>query len=143
MKNQSFLKLMADIFPECKEMKVIAENCCCAMCSLWFMGIDDLLSSLDIIRMEMKNGGLDSECVVQWQPFFFHVAGREIKVEFRKITGLSDLKDVKGKCIVKYEKGKNGHWVGVEKGKIAFNSLDYSKCVEEGKPTEARIITYI
>ena len=37
-------------------------------------------------------------------------------------------------------RGKVGHWVGVEEGKVVFNSLTYSRCLEEGKPTECRII---
>ena len=36
-------------------------------------------------------------------------------------------------------KGKS-HWVGVENGKIAFNSLIKSVCVEKGVPTQARIL---
>jgi hypothetical protein len=41
---------------------------------------------------------------------------------------------------VKFTNGKYSHWVVVENGKVVFNSLQYSNCVEKGKPTEARII---
>jgi hypothetical protein len=53
---------------------------------------------------------------------------------------IKDIKKIKEKTIVKFTNGKNGHWVVVENGKVVFNSLQYSNCVEKGKATEARII---
>ena len=53
---------------------------------------------------------------------------------------IKDLKKIKEKTIVKFTNGKYSHWVVAENGKVVFNSLKYSKCVSEGKPTEARII---
>ena len=53
---------------------------------------------------------------------------------------LEIIKKIKEKTIVKFTNGKYSHWVVAENGKVVFNSLKYSKCVSEGKPTEARII---
>jgi hypothetical protein len=53
---------------------------------------------------------------------------------------IKDIKKIKEKTIVKFINGKNGHWVVAENGKVVFNSLQYSNCVENGRPTEARII---
>ena len=69
------------------------------------------------------------------------VAGRKIFVEFRKISSLSDLMDVPGRCAVKFTYNGKSHWVGVENCNVAFNSLENSVCVNKGKPTDARIIS--
>lgn len=142
MQNQTILKELSKLFPEEKLLKTIANNCCCSMVALWIMGIDDLIASVEIIKTEMQKGGLDQECTVQWLPFFKHITGRDIYVEFRDIKSLEDLKDVKGRCAVKFEYGKQEHWIGVENRTIAFNSMDLSKTVANGEPTTARIIRF-
>jgi hypothetical protein len=53
---------------------------------------------------------------------------------------ITTIKNIKEKTIVRFTIGNTGHWVVAENGKVVFNSLKYSKCVSEGKPTEARII---
>ena len=50
------------------------------------------------------------------------------------------IKDIKEKTIVRFTRGKLGHWVVVENGEVVFNSLSYSRCVEEGNPSECRIL---
>ena len=42
---------------------------------------------------------------------------------------------------VRYSYNGYSHWVLVEDGKIIFNSLDDSKCVEYGTVKESRLIT--
>ena len=42
---------------------------------------------------------------------------------------------------VRYSYNGYSHWVLIEDGKIVFNSLDDSKCVEYGIVKEARLIT--
>lgn len=131
----------AKLFPECKKLNAIAHNCCCASTALWVMGIPSE-KHLEII-VEEYGKSLDEECTVTWAAFFKNVCGKKIKVEFRDIKSLDEIKNIKGKILVKFKEGKNAHWVGVEKGKVAYNSIAYSNCVTNGKPVTARIITFI
>lgn len=136
---QTIAEELAERFPD-QKLKMIAKYGCCAFASLWFMGIEDDIESILIVADEMGKG-LDQECTVSWYEFFKNVSGREIKVEFRDINKPSDLLKIKGKCIVRYDYNGLGHWVGAENGKVVYNSLKHSNCVEKGKPTKARIIT--
>lgn len=61
---------------------------------------------------------------------------KKFTVVKQKISTLQGLK----LAAVKYELNGYGHWVLVEKGEIIFNSLDFSNCVEYGKPVDARVI---
>jgi hypothetical protein len=86
----------------------------------------------------MKHNALDVDCCVIWSLCIKQLTGREmLSLEKKNIT---TIKNIKEKTIVKFTNGKFSHWVVVENGKVVFNSLKYSKCVSEGKPTEARII---
>ena len=140
---QTELKELSKIFDENIRIKNIADNCCCAIVALWIMGLDveNLPEMTKIIASEIGKGLYD-DCTVVWADFFENVSGRKIKVERLKINSLSELKKYKGKIAVKYTKENNSHWVGVEGGKIKCNSLEHSNCVENGNPTEARIITF-
>lgn len=140
MNPQSVAEELAQKFPD-EKLKTIAKYGCCAFTALWIMGIDKELESICLVADEMGKG-LDNECTVYWFDFFKHISGREIKVEFREIKKLSDLLDVKGRCAVRFDFNGKSHWVGVEKGKVVYNSLKHSVCVEKGKPTKARIITF-
>jgi hypothetical protein len=125
-----------------EKLRVISKYGCCAFTALWIMGITDSINAITILADEIGKG-LDNECTVQWFDFFKNVSGRSIKVEFRDIKKLIDLGSVKGRCAVRYDFNGKNHWVGVENGKIAFNSLKTSQCVTLGKPTKARIITFL
>ena len=62
------------------------------------------------------------------------------------VKNITSIKDIKKRTPVKYERidengKKHAHWVGVENGKIGFNSLKTSLCVNKGKPVTARILT--
>lgn len=124
-----------------EKLKAISKWGCCAFVSLWIMGITDTIDAITILADEMGKG-LDEECTVKWYDFFRNVSGREISVEFREINKLLDVAKVKGRCAVRYDFNGKSHWVGVENGKVVYNSLKHSQCVERGKPTKARIITF-
>ena len=90
---------------------------------------------------------LDTDCTVYWDKVSRYLTGRGCSKENKPITS---IKNIKERTPVYFErtyedktgKHKKGHWVGVEKGKIKFNSVEHSLCVEQGKPTEARILTF-
>ncbi len=125
-------------FPTPK-LKSIKEYACCAFTLLWWLGIDcDDTTAIMTVSDLIKNHALDEDCTVYWAESIRQLTGREMQ-SLDKVQ-ITSIKKIKERTIVRFMNGKNGHWVGVENGKVVFNSLSYSKCVAEGKPTEARII---
>lgn len=120
------------------KLKAIGKWGCCALVSLWIMGIEGDIGNICLVADEMGKG-LDNECTVNWVKFFSNVAGRKITVTFKEIKSLEETKKC-GRCAVRYDYNGQYHWVGVEKGKIAYNPLRHSVCVTYGKPTQLRII---
>lgn len=139
MKNpQTLAEELYKHFPTPK-LKAIKDYACCAFTLIWWIGID--CSDVDAIMLVsdlMNHKALDDECTVYWAECIKKITGREmLSLEKKNIT---TIKNIKEKTIVKFTRGKIGHWVGVENGKVVFNSLSFSRCVAEGKPTECRII---
>ena len=122
-----------------QKLKSIKDYACCIFTLIWWLGLD--LSDIDAIMLVadlMKENALDVDCTVYWAECIRRITGREmLSLEKKQIT---TIKNIKEKTIVRFMRGKVGHWVGVEDGKVVFNSLTYSRCLEEGKPTECRII---
>ena len=122
-----------------QKLKAIKDYACCAFSLIYWLGID--CSDIDAIMLVsdlMNHKALDPDCTVYWAECIKQLTGREME-SLEKVQ-IKDLKKIKEKTIVKFTNGKYSHWVVVENGKIVFNSLKYSNCVENGKPTEARII---
>ncbi len=125
----------------------ISKNCvnigkysCLAMCYLYCIGIDEEneLEYIRLVNNAIKEGLLDDECtVLNAEKFIEHFSGRRCRVLKKNIY---NIKDIKEPTPVNYTYNGYNHWVVVENGKIAFNSLLNSNCVNKGKPTEARII---
>lgn len=113
---------------------------CCAFTALWIVGLEDATDNICTVIREMGKG-LDSECTVFWSIFYKNITGKVPTVERREIKSLDDVKDIY-RCAVRFDYNGNGHWVGVEYGNVAFNSLEFSKCVTYGKPVTARIIRW-
>ena len=139
MKNpQTLAEELYKHFPTPK-LKAIKDYACCAFTLIWWLGID--CSDVDAIMLVsdlMNHNALDVDCTVYWAECIKLITGRTMEsLEKKKITS---IKNIKEKTIVKFMRGKVGHWVGVEDGKVVFNSLAFSRCVEEGVPTECRII---
>lgn len=125
-------------FPTPK-LKSIKDYACCAFTLLWWLGIDcEDIDAIMTVSDLIKSHALDEDCTVYWGACIKQLTGRELE-SLDKVP-ITSIKKIKERTIVRFMRGKVGHWVGVENGKIVFNSLAYSKCVEEGKPTEARII---
>lgn len=122
-----------------QKLKAIRDYACCAFSLIYWLGID--CSDVDAIMLVsdlMNHKALDVDCTVYWAECIKQLTGREME-SLEKVQ-IKDLKKIKEKTIVKFSNGGYSHWVVVENGKVVFNSLKYSKCVSEGKPTEARII---
>lgn len=117
----------------------IADSACCAFVLMWCLGLN--LTDIDAIRKvsdAIKKGVLDMDCTVKWYEFSDYLGKPIQSVEFREI---SDIKNIKERTPVRFDFNGKSHWVGVEKGKVKFNSLKNSVCVKYGKPTTARILT--
>ena len=139
MKNpQTLAEELYPHFPTPK-LKSIKDYACCAFTLLWWLGIDcDDITAIMTVSDLIKSHALDEDCTVYWAKCIQQLTGREME-SLEKVS-ISSIKKIKEKTIVRFMNGKSGRWVGVEDGKVVFNSLVYSKCVAEGKPTEARII---
>ena len=139
MKNpQTLAEELYKHFPTPK-LRSIRDSACCAFALMWWLGIDcsDIEAIMTVSDL-IKSHALDEDCTVIWSLCIKQLTGREMEsLEKRKIK---TIKNIKEKTIVKYTRGSYSHWVVVEQGNVVFNSLAASRCVNEGQPTEARII---
>jgi hypothetical protein len=139
MKNpQTLAEELYKHFPTPK-LKSIKDYACCVFTLFWYLGID--CSDIDAIMMVsdlIDKKALDPDCTVYWAKCIYQLTGREME-SLEKVP-FTNLKKIKGRAIVRFTKGQTGHWVGVEDGKVVFNSLKKSVCVNDGKPSEMRVI---
>jgi len=127
-----------------KNIQTIGNNACCAFTTMWAVGVipDDNAEWIKIVSDAINSKVLKPNCTVIWADFIKWLTGRNIKVTFKKID---TIKDIIKPTPVLYRNEFTGfeHWVGVENGKIAFNSLEKSYTVENGHPIECRIIELV
>lgn len=139
MKNpQTLAEELYKHFPTPK-LKSIKDYACCVFTLIWWLGID--CSDIDAIMMVsdlIDKKTLDPDCTVYWAKCIYQLTGREMET-LAKVP-VTNLKKIKGRAIVRFTHGQKGHWVGVEDGKVVFNSLKKSVCVDDGKPSEMRVI---
>ena len=139
MKNpQTFAEELYKHFPT-KNLKSIKDYACCAFTLIWWLGLDPSdIEAIMLVDDLIRKNACDVDCTVYWADCIKVLTGRTMaSLEKKKIDS---IKDIKEKTIVRFTRGKVGHWVGVENGQIVFNSLAYSRSVAEGAPTESRII---
>ena len=123
-------------FPN-KTLEAIGKWGCCAFVLLWCLGLEpEDVDAICIVNSLMKKGALDEECTVSWYKAIDILTGRKLK-EFEKVK-IKSIRSIKERTPVIYSYNGKGHFVGVENGKIGFNPLSHSECVEKGKPTEMR-----
>lgn len=122
-----------------KHCENIGKYGCLAMCYLYCMGFGG--EDTDFIRLvasAIENGLLDEECtVLDAEKYINWFSGRKVTVVKKKVSNIKDIKDL---TPVAYDYNGKRHWVVVQNGKIVFNSIMNSLCVNKGKPAEARII---
>ena len=139
---QTLAKELNKQFPN-ENLKIIGDNACCAFVLMWCLGIDPSdIEAIQTVQRMREAQVLRKDCVVLWYKAVPYLTGRElVDVQFKKIKSLKGIK--KRTPVLMAKEGNTegeGHWVGVENGKIGFNPLTYSKNVEEGKPVEMRIL---
>lgn len=120
------------------KLKSIKDWGCCAFVLMWCLGkdFDDIEAIITLGKM-MDRGVIGADCTVYWNEACKYLTGKSLKVEFKEITS---LKGIKEKTPVRFDYKGKSHWVGVENGRIKFNSLEESNCVKNGKPATARIL---
>lgn len=139
---QDLAKELYQLFPN-EDLKKIYEFACCVFVTMWCLGIEpEDIEAIELVQKMRQKGIIRSDCVVYWFKIVPYLTGRELEdVEFKKIN---TLKGIKSRTPVLMAQEGNapgdGHWVGVENGKIRFNPKKYSVNVEKGKPVEARIL---
>ena len=87
----------------------------------------------------MDRGVIAQDCSVYWSQACEFLTGRSLKVDFADIKS---IKGIKARTPVRFDYHGKSHWVGVENGKIKFNALEHSVCVEKGSPVTARLLTF-
>jgi hypothetical protein len=136
---QTLAERLYNEFPN-PRLRSIKDNACCIFTLMWCLGLDpEDADAIITVGKLIDKGIIDEDCLVYWQRAIEHLSGRQATVDFVDIT---DIKKIKNRTPVLYVKGKHEHWVGVEKGKIAFNSLDYSNCVANGQPKTMRVLNF-
>ena len=119
-------------------LETIGKYGCCAFVLLWCLGIEpDNMEAIELVNDMINAGVIEKDCTVHWVEAVKFLTGRDITVEFKNIKDILSIKD---RTPVRYDYKGQGHWVGVERGMIAFNPLKQSNCVDKGRPVTARII---
>lgn len=111
----------------------IAKNGCLAMCYLYCLGIDPdyFIGILSDAMNEPLSSGIGKDCYVNdAERFCRYISGHNFAITKEDIP----LKKITGPYPVRYSYNGKSHWVVVKSGKIVFNSLQKSVCVENGKP---------
>ena len=126
-----------------ENIKEIGKNACLAMCYLYCAGIDpqNEIEYLRLVNSAIKEHILEKDCTVKDADLFLKwITGRKTTVIKKTVAS---IKNIIEPTPVRYvAKGYSGHWVVVENGKIAFNSLANSVNVTKGEPVEARVIKW-
>lgn len=140
MKNPQTLAIkLSEKFPDEKLIN-ISKYGCCAFVLLWCLGIepDDDAEAILILSDLIEKKKIKEDCTVKWVEAIEYLTGRTVTgVDFNKIKVIGNIRE---RTPVRFDYGKNSHWVGVENGIVAFNPLKYSNCVENGRPAESRVL---
>lgn len=137
---QTYAEELNEVFPNSK-LTAISKYGCCAFVLLWCLGIepDHDIDAIKTVARLMDKGAITDTCTVKWAEAIKALSGRSLKkIEFVDTKVISNIQE---RTPVRYDWNGKCHWVGVENGKIAFNPLRYSYCVEKGAPASKRVIT--
>ncbi|WP_147612342.1 hypothetical protein [Treponema pectinovorum] len=116
------------------------KNLCLFYCYAFCCGIEfeSELAAWNCAQKMRLDGILsDDGFVNDAEKLIKNLTGRSRTILKEKINSISQIKQT---CPVCFEYNGSYHWVVVENGKIVFNSIENSKCVNFGKPISARII---
>lgn len=125
-------------FP-CQNLKIIKDNACCAFVLMWCLGIEpEDIKAIQIVDDLLSKGVLKADCTVKWAECVKALSGLELQsIDFVDTKFIFNIKE---RTPVRFDYNEKSHWVGVENGKVVFNPLKFSACVDYGMPATMRVL---
>lgn len=117
------------------KVKELADNCCLAMCYEELWGIHDDGDKLKILAEAIRQGYVEWGGTVVNPIGIARLCGHKEIVDIKKSTKYDGHDTV----VANFKHGSYNHFVLVKDGKVVWNSLDNSKCVENGDLESYRI----
>jgi len=113
----------------------LGETGCCLFSFLYALGLDPALAVGDF-GVLVHDGCIASDCTIQdYKKLALHY-GHHVDVQWKKpdeyIPGAMYL----GRWV----RGAYNHFVVMKDGKVVWNPLDHSKCVDEGVLKDIRVV---
>ena len=117
----------------------IGESGCCLLSFLYAIGVDPILAIVDYDDL-VKNGLIATDCTIQ----DYVKLAKYFKVECSLMYSSNTLAYIKDKMYLgRWTRNGYNHFVVMKNGKVIWNPLDYSKCVNEGTLSDIRVIKVI
>lgn len=136
---QTIAKKWGNIFGS-RKLDTIGQYGCCAFCALWlvnpYMPDETAITTV----AEHIGDGLGCDCTVYWHEFIKAVTGFDSSVKFIDIDGIQDIKHSAVPLITRFDYKGKSHWVVVREGKVVFDPLASSNCVQHGNAKAARLV---
>ena len=117
----------------------IGESGCCLLSFLYAIGVDPILAIIDYDDL-VKNGLIATDCTIQ----DYAKLAKYFKVECSLMYSSNTLAYIKDKMYLgRWTRNGYNHFVVMKNGKVIWNPLDVSKCVNEGTLSDIRVIKEI
>ena len=117
----------------------IGESGCCLLSFLYAIGVDPILAIIDYDDL-VKNGLIATDCTIQ----DYVKLSKYFKVDCSLIYSSNPLAYIKDKMYLgRWTRNGYNHFVVMKNGKVIWNPLDVSKCVNEGTLSDIRVIKEI
>jgi len=117
----------------------IGESGCCLLSFLYAIGVDPILAIIDYDDL-VKNGLIATDCTIQ----DYAKLAKYFKVECSIMYSSNTLAYIKDKMYLgRWTRNGYNHFVVMKNGKVIWNPLDVSKCVNEGTLSDIRVIKEI
>ena len=117
----------------------IGESGCCLLSFLYAIGVDPILAIIDYDDL-VKNGLIATDCTIQ----DYVKLAKYFKVDCSLIYSSNTLAYIKDKMYLgRWTRNGYNHFVVMKNGKVIWNPLDVSKCVNEGTLSDIRVIKEI
>lgn len=113
----------------------IGESGCALLSFLYAIGVDPILAIIDYDDL-VKNGLIATDCTIQDYVKLAKYKGKSVDVVWTKPSNYIKDKMYLGR----WTRNGYNHFVVMKNGKVFWNPLDVSKCVNEGTLESIRVI---
>ena len=117
------------------DLKKLADGCCLALCYCELWGIHNDLDKVKIIAECLRQGFVELDGTVVNPIGLAKLCGHMEVIDIKK----AKTYDGHDTVIANFTHAGYNHFVLVKEGKVIWNSLEHSKCVENGKIESFRI----